>query len=856
MTDHRQPDPDATAAYTPLPAGARFAAGEVLAGRYRVVAPLGRGGMGEVYRADDLALGVPVALKFLPGPLATDPDRLARFRKEVAVARRVSHPHCCRVYDLAEADGQPFLTMEYIDGEDLAGLLNRVGRLPEEKGLEIARQLCQALAAVHEQGLLHRDLKPANVMLDGRGRVRLTDFGLAAAAEDLSATELRSGTPQYMAPEQLAGREVSVRSDLFSLGLVLYELFTGKRAFPADSRAELARRYDSGPPSKPSSHVSGLASAVERAILRCLARDPADRPPSALAVAAALPGGDPLAAALAAGETPSPETVANAPIEGALRPAVALALLAAVLLGAYGVAQLNDRTKLFRQVPLQDAPPEVLAQRARDLLAGFGYTDPPAGRAGGYAEDRPAALYFWYRHSPAPLTNREIAFVPGFRGLPGWVTPTEPPTTVPGMATLAVDLKGRLLEFRAVPPPLAPAGPAAGPPPDWSALLRAAGLDLTGFRGDDAPRRTPPVYADRRAAWNGPDPDNPGADLHVEAAAFQGRPVYFYRGPADGPDRLARPRPGSGLAAVAVAVTLALSVGVILAWRNVRLGRANLPGAGRLAACSVLLELLAWGLLTTHVPAFFEEAASFIGLLGLAVWSSGLLALWYLALEPTIRRRWPWVVVGWNRLLEGRWRDPLVGRDTLIGGLAGVAVALLFQALVLLPGWLGQPPPAPLGIREDLLGHGPALVVIGLLDALYSAIARFFILNLLILLIRRVAWGVAAGMLFVSLAVLTGGYTTGNRMLSGDPGVLAVAVQMTAVAVTFAVLLRFGLLAYVSVMVSSVLLMSAPLTTDLSAWYAPSGLVCALALAGLTVYGFVVSLGGRPLVGKGFLGDD
>src|SRR5205814_1460618 len=181
------------------------------------------------------------------------------------------------------------------------------------------RELCQALAAVHDQGLLHRDLKPANVMLDGRGRVRLTDFGLAAAAEDLSATEVRSGTPQYMAPEQIAGREVSARSDLFALGLVLYELFTGKKAFTGADRDT--------PPSKPTSHVSGLDPAVERVILHCLARDPASRPRSAAEVLAALPGGDPLAAAVAAGETPSPRLVADAGEVGLIRPWVGLAVL-------------------------------------------------------------------------------------------------------------------------------------------------------------------------------------------------------------------------------------------------------------------------------------------------------------------------------------------------------------------------------------------------------------------------------------------------------------------------------------------------------------------------------------------------
>src|SRR5439155_21208479 len=197
--------------------------------------------------------GQAVALKFLPAHLASDPDRLARFKKEVSAARQVSHANVCRVWDIGEHDGQPFLAMEHIDGEDLASLLRRVGRLPEEKGVEIARELCSALAAVHGQGLLHRDLKPANVMLDGRGRVRLTDFGLAVSPDGVSAAEARAGTPLYMAPEQLSGRGVSERSDLFALGLVLYELFTGKRAFPADNVQDLVRQQAEGAPERPSS---------------------------------------------------------------------------------------------------------------------------------------------------------------------------------------------------------------------------------------------------------------------------------------------------------------------------------------------------------------------------------------------------------------------------------------------------------------------------------------------------------------------------------------------------------------------------------------------------------------------------
>ena len=160
-----------------------FTPGTVLAERYRIIGLLGRGGMGEVYRADDLKLGQPVALKFLPRHLASDKDRLERFYAEVRIARQVSHPNVCRVYDIGEIDGQQFLSMEYVDGEDLASLLKRIGRLPPDKALEISRELCAGLAAAHDRGVLHRDLKPANVMIDGRGRARITDFGLAVAAE-------------------------------------------------------------------------------------------------------------------------------------------------------------------------------------------------------------------------------------------------------------------------------------------------------------------------------------------------------------------------------------------------------------------------------------------------------------------------------------------------------------------------------------------------------------------------------------------------------------------------------------------------------------------------------------------------
>src|SRR5271165_1373745 len=311
----------------------RFLPGRLLAGRYRIIALLGRGGMGEVYRADDLTLGQPVALKFLPDEAAREPGLLERFKNEVRIARRVSHPNVCRVYDVGEVEGHTFFTMEYVDGEDLASLLRRIGRLPEDKALDIARQLCAGLAAAHTKGVLHRDLKPANIMLDGRGQVVVTDFGLAGVADQIQGAEVRSGTPAYMAPEQLAGKEVSTRSDIYSLGLVLYEVFTGKRPFSESSKTK-KDSVGSGDRtlSRPSTIVKDLNPVVERVILRCLETEPSARPATVLSVAAALPGGDPLAAALAAGETPSPQMVAASGETAGLRPRAAVACLAGVLL--------------------------------------------------------------------------------------------------------------------------------------------------------------------------------------------------------------------------------------------------------------------------------------------------------------------------------------------------------------------------------------------------------------------------------------------------------------------------------------------------------------------------------------------
>jgi len=275
--------------------------GTMLGARYRILSLAGRGGMGEVYRAEDLELAQTVALKVLPKSLERDEGARARLLDEVRIARQVSHPNVCRVYDIGEAQGRLFISMEWIEGKDLGSILAEDAPLSPDRGLFLARQLCAGVVAAHERGVLHRDLKPANVMVDDRGVARIMDFGLAHAGGEVRGGKAREGTLCYMSPEQLAGGVVSAQSDLYSLGLVLYEIFTGRPVFEASGGGETERQRFH-PPARPSSLAPDLDRGIDEAIMGCLEPDPRLRPATARAILELLPGGEASRKAIAAAQ--------------------------------------------------------------------------------------------------------------------------------------------------------------------------------------------------------------------------------------------------------------------------------------------------------------------------------------------------------------------------------------------------------------------------------------------------------------------------------------------------------------------------------------------------------------------------
>ena len=808
--------------------------GAVLAGRYRITALLGRGGMGEVYRAHDLELREDVAIKFLPRAYASNPALRARFVNEVRIARQITHPSVCRVHDIGEADGRHFLSMELIDGEDLSSLLRRIGRLPQEKALELAQQLCAGLAALHARGVLHRDLKPSNVMIDGEGRLKLADFGLAAVEAELRPEDMRDGTPAYMAPEQAAGKEVTVKSDIFALGLVLYELIAGRHAFASGSDATGKPRFDrSSTPASIATHVRGLPHELDDVIRACIDPDSAARPSSVLAVAAALPGGDPVAAAIAAGRAPSVEAVAGSKLVGTLPAWLAYGIAAFIAVSMVAFAAMENRSSVLGAYSQMSV--DVLRHRAREVLEAAGHTHARgdevvaldidrqflAAQTEGEIEGDAGPLRFVYRQSAENL----ISLGPG-------VTVQDPPLLDRGGARVSLDGRGRLLALTIVPPAQAP----QAAPCDFDPLLRLVGLDPDALV-EVEPVSTPRVYADERRAWTGHIADA-GIDVTVEAAALGGRPVWLVVHPpwdplaqaAGVPTDAGAPPKWTEYVTTTLLIGFAILV-IVLARRSILRGDADIRGATRVSLV-VALFLVASIFLSGHHAGPTGELALFWWMVREAAMLGGLAFLCYVIVEPYARRYLPHAMVGWTRLVRGRWRDPLVARDVLVG----VAISFALFWVEAAGQTFAPDPTRMLAPLQPLLGARHAFAVAAVAAwASVLGILQLFVMYLVVLVIARGRHRVGMIVFFVLWTAMD----ISNRGVPSDTldlvGVLAVVFLVAVILVV--TITRFGLLATAAMQCAVHLVLRLPVTLDFDAWYAPYSSIAFIAIGALTMFG-------------------
>ncbi|HEV2182281.1 MAG TPA: serine/threonine-protein kinase [Candidatus Acidoferrales bacterium] len=369
-----------------------------LSQRYDILSEAGHGNMGNVYKARDRETGETVALKLIKPEIASDQGMMERFKNELLFARKITHKNVCRVYDFNRIGGIAYTSMEYVEGESLRSVLNRFGGLPLRKGIDLALQICSGLKEAHAQGIVHRDLKPENVMIDAQGNLKIMDFGIARSME--AATHLTGamvGTPAYMAPEQVAGKPVDYRTDIYSLGLMLYEMFTGAQTFHADTPVAVALKQMREEPVAPHEIDPAIPVFIERAILKCLQKDPARRYQSAAELQTALrsPTGTgyptaALAPSAAASLRTSRSTDATVVVPATLLPAVPKSKRTSpivwLLLGALAVfatlAGLNALAKMKSANLI--APPSLPAQMSAPAVPGSASPTPTANtRPGG-----------------------------------------------------------------------------------------------------------------------------------------------------------------------------------------------------------------------------------------------------------------------------------------------------------------------------------------------------------------------------------------------------------------------------------------------------------------------------------------
>jgi eukaryotic-like serine/threonine-protein kinase len=352
------PDTGATLTQTLTRPIQELSPGALFAGRYQIIEDLGQGGMGHVFKALDARTGEKIAVKVLRSGLEADGRSLERFSHELTAARRISHRNVCRMFDLGEDGGRLYITMEFVPGEDLKSILRMMGAMSPAQAVGLAVQICDGLEEAHRLGVVHRDLKPANILVDKEGHARIMDFGIARSARSRGITDTGSmvGTPDYMSPEQTEGQDVDGRSDLYSMGVMLFEMATGQLPFEGDTALAVALKHKTERPPDPKSFAPGLPGDLSKVILKCLEKDKDRRYPSAAdlradleAVAAALPSGSRVV--LRRKPATSREITVKFPVKRLVWPGVALVVLVAAAIVLPPILKKGGAGKAAPKVP-------------------------------------------------------------------------------------------------------------------------------------------------------------------------------------------------------------------------------------------------------------------------------------------------------------------------------------------------------------------------------------------------------------------------------------------------------------------------------------------------------------------------
>ncbi|NOT62179.1 MAG: hypothetical protein HOP19_18360, partial [Acidobacteria bacterium] len=585
---------------------------------------------------------------------------------------------------------------------------------------------------------------------------------------------------------------------------------------------------------------------VERVILRCLEKDPSKRLASAKQVADALPGGDPLAAALAMGEPPSPAMVAAAGSKEGMKPMYAVACLIAVVVGLIVNAALGDKISIYPSL-LREYSPEDLTRKAQDITRQLGYTNRPADSASGYKingeygeyvrknipSDKQRDLFatvqspliYWYRQSPQYLQSRSA----------GWVDDYDPPREISGMIGVWLDSKGRLTRFEAVPPQVDQSSDTPQPP-DWKPLFIAAGLDPTSF--SLAPSQWAPLaVCDVRAAWTGTHPALPQIPLRIEAAAYRGKPIYFQLiWPWTSAARMQEIEQTTANIVFIIIVGLLLLGASLLVRHNFREGRGDRRGAFRLAAFIFFSSILSWLFGAHHSPDIAYEIAGFFGIgVSRALLWAGFGWVLYIALEPYVRRRWPVVLISWNRVLSGNLRDPKVGRDLLMGTLMAIAAVTILNLPLIF--YSNNTVSMDEFAREALPGFRFLLASGFAIPPLWIP-GTLLCLFLLFVLRTLVRWQWLATVILVLLFVLLLSPPGGGLLMRTFNGLFPLLIIF--------ILLRFGYFAFVTFF-CVIEFLSYPMTLHFSAWYTNSALVVVGTILAIAIYGFHTALGGQKV---------